>query len=658
MKLNLKAALDTLRRALASPDENQSESIPVSSVRRQIKKPNLSKDLATCQLSKLISLPRRSNHPCGLWSFVLAATCLTVASRGTPALEAPQEPGAEKAAQAHYLNTQPGVEYVGDQVCGSCHSVEYRTFKQTAMGRSTSIPSQDDLQSLVKPVTFSSSTLDRTYSVYSRNGKMYHEESQRDAKGQLVFSETHEIAYIVGAGEVGKSYLVGQGDAFFVSPISFYTRINGWDLSPGYETSSFRDFTRPVLELCVDCHTGQPSFVPDRTNHFQHPPFRFLSIGCERCHGPGAIHVKQRRQGAPLEGPVDYSIVNPAEMPAEIRDDVCAQCHFLGDARVLRPGKNSLDFRPGTPLDKVVAIFSVPASVKRDRFTALDQFEQLKLSRCAIASKGRLGCITCHDPHVQLRGAEAAQDFRERCVTCHKVDSCRAPSARRQSTSPPDSCVACHMPKQQLQNISHASATDHRILRDPSENLQARDQALPVSSEELVYDSRPLGFEDAKPDLRSLALAYPQVAGKYPILRQKGLAALQEAARELRDDAEVQATYGLILAVAQPGEEAHAAEVLQRAIDLGSRSPEVRSKLGDLRLQQGQVVAAIALYKESIQIEPFYRPAYLDLARAYLTLNDLDKAYEILDRLLKIDPGNDAARQGWLKLRPPPDEHP
>jgi hypothetical protein len=623
----------------------------------QTKKPNAIKELATCQLPTLISLRRRSNHSFGVWSLVLVAICLTLAaSHGAPAHDASQQLGAEKPAPAHYLNTQTGVEYVGDQVCGSCHSVEYKSFKQTAMGRSTSIPSEDDLQSLAKPVTFSSSALNRSYSVYSRNGKMYHEESQRDAEGQLVFSETHEIAYVVGAGEVGKSYLVANRDAFFVSPISFYTSINGWDLSPGYESSSFRDFTRPVLELCVDCHTGQPRFVPDRPNHFQQPPFRFVSIACERCHGPGGIHVQQRRARLPPDGPIDYTIVNPATMPAEIRDDVCAQCHFLGDARVLRAGKNSLDFRPGTPLDKTVAIFSVPAKVKGDRFTALDQFEQLRLSRCAIESKGRLGCITCHDPHVQLRGAEAAEDFRKRCLTCHKVESCRAPLASRQSTSPPDSCVTCHMPKLQLQNISHASATDHRILRDPSSNLQAPNQVLPAPSEELLYVSRPLGFEDAKPDLRSLALAYPQVAGHYPILRQKGFVTLQQAAQELRDDAEVQATYGLILAVAQPREGARAADVLQRAIDLGSKSPEVRSKLADLRLQQGQVKAAIDLYKDAIQIEPFYRPAYLDLARAYLMLKDLDNAYEILGRLLKIDPGNDAARQAWLKLAPPPDD--
>ena len=526
------------------------------------------------------------------------------------------------------------------------------------MGRSTSVPSQDDLQSLSNPVTFSNAALNRDYTVFARDGKMYHEESQRDATGQLVFSEAHEVAYVVGAGEVGKSYLVANGDAFFVSPISFYTRINGWDLSPGYEASSFRDFTRPVLELCVDCHTGQPRFVPGRPNHFLQPPFRFLSVACERCHGPGAIHVKQRREHAPLKGLIDYSIVNPATMPAEVRDDVCAQCHFLGDARVLRPGKSYLDFRPGTPLDKVVEVFSVPAKVKANRFLALSQFEQLKLSRCTIASKERLGCITCHDPHVQLRGAEAAADFRRRCLTCHKVESCQAPSASRQSTSPADSCVACHMPKLAIENMSHGSATDHRILRDPSENPLTRDDVFQAPSDELVYDSRPLGFADAKPDLRSLALAYPQVAGHYPELRQKGFAALQQAAQGFPNDAEVQATYGLVLLVVRPREREHAGELLQRAIDLGSKSSEVRTKLASLRLQQGNFPATIDLYKQAILIEPFYSPAYLDLSRAYLMSDDIENAREILDRLLKIDPGNDAARQAWLQLASPPDKHP
>jgi hypothetical protein len=130
-----------------------------------------------------------------VWSFVLTAVCLTLAvSHRAPAQDAPQEVAAEKHPLPKYLNTENGVAYVGDQVCGSCHSFEYKRFKQTAMGRSASVPSADDLKSLAKPITFSSDTLNRTYTVYARNGKMYHEESESDADGQLVFSETHEIA--------------------------------------------------------------------------------------------------------------------------------------------------------------------------------------------------------------------------------------------------------------------------------------------------------------------------------------------------------------------------------------------------------------------------------------------------------------------------------
>src|SRR4029077_6383370 len=146
-----------------------------------------------------------------------------------------------------YLNAQPGVEYLGDEACRKCHSSIYAQFKQTGMGRSVSIPASEDLRALSKPVRLSDKKLNRTYSVYARDGKMIHEESESDPAGHLVFSETHEIAYTVGAGDVGKSYLVAKGDSLFVSPISYYARIGGLDLSPGYNQGIFRGFTRRVV---------------------------------------------------------------------------------------------------------------------------------------------------------------------------------------------------------------------------------------------------------------------------------------------------------------------------------------------------------------------------------------------------------------------------
>jgi Tetratricopeptide repeat len=48
----------------------------------------------------------------------------------------------------------------------------------------------------------------------------------------------------------------------------------------------------------------------------------------------------------------------------------------------------------------------------------------------------------------------------------------------------------------------------------------------------------------------------------------------------------------------------------------------------------------------------------LELARIFSTLNDRKSALEILDRALKIDPGNDAARQDRLKVAATPEKNP
>jgi hypothetical protein len=604
---------------------------------------------------RLPGLPRSE-----VWRVALAAALLIcAATRIAQAQQIAQAPPKQETTSPQYLNARPEVAYVGDEVCHDCHPSEYQTFKKTGMGRSAAIPSPEDLRELATPVSITRKKLNRSFSVYARNGKIFHEESERDARGQPVFSESHEIAYTIGAGDVGKSYLVVKGDALFVSPISYYSRIRNWDLSPGYNEGTFRGFTRRVVDLCVDCHTGLPLLAPGSHNRFQQPPFRFLSVACERCHGPGALHVEQRKQSAPLNGPVDFSIVNPERLPPEVRDDVCAQCHFSGDARVLQPGKNYLDYRPGTPLGDVVDVFSVPPAIKGTRFFALDQFEQLKTSRCWLSSKGRLGCITCHNPHVQLHGNEAADFFRARCLRCHSAESCRAPMPRRQDTSPPDNCTLCHMPQRKMENISHSSLTDHRILRTPSETpavFESGSNAAPPI--DLIRDTSSSNSRESQSDLRNLALAYSQVAAHYPALGERGLESLEQAAAALPNDAEVQSAYGLILVVARPKDPQRAIETLQKAIVLGSKSPEVRTQLARLMLQKGEVTAAIGLYEDSILIDPYYPTPYGALARVYLLLKDRTNALEALDRLLKLDPGADAARQERLRVAALPGNNP
>ena len=290
--------------------------------------------------------------------------------------------GANDAPTVNYLNTKPGVEYVGDEACRQFHLAKYESFKRTGMGRSMSRPMPDDLGVFSKAETVHSKQDGHIYSVYVENGKAFHREAQIDSVRKPVFTETQEVAYSVGSGQHGRSYLIERGDSLFISPLSYYTSVRKWDLSLGYELDLFRGFTRPAGDLCVYCHSGLSQPIRGTTNQYLKPAFRILPIGCERCHGPGALHVAERRAAKPLEGSLDRSIVNPRDLPARLRDDVCYQCHLAGDARVQRLGKNALDFRPGTLLDDVVSVFMVPTSLKVGGAQALSQVEQIQMSRC------------------------------------------------------------------------------------------------------------------------------------------------------------------------------------------------------------------------------------------------------------------------------------
>ena len=198
------------------------------------------------------------------------------------------------SAKAAYKNTNPDVAYVGDETCKTCHAEIFESFKKTGMGLSTSPPSLSDaLAEFRKPFTFQNEKLGRSFTSFVKKGKFFHQEIETKPGG-TVYSDTREVAYAVGSGSQGRSYIVASGDYLFMSPLSFYTRPGKWDLTPGYEEGLFEGFSRPVTDLCVYCHTGLPQPVSGTLNRFKWPPFRFLAIGCERCHGPGALHVQQR----------------------------------------------------------------------------------------------------------------------------------------------------------------------------------------------------------------------------------------------------------------------------------------------------------------------------------------------------------------------------
>jgi len=206
------------------------------------------------------------------------------------------------------------------------------------------------------------------------------------------------------------------------------------------------------------------------------------------------------------------------------------------------------------------------------------------------------------------------------------------------------------MQKKAVVNLGHSALTDHRILRIPTQNPPV---SVPMGEfpDNLILWTKPRQEQEAKPDLRAHALAYYEVRQVYPEFQQKGFEVLEQAARELPNDAEVQGAFGLVLLLARPGSSADASQALQTAIDAGSKSVEVKTRLAKLRLLEGNVGVAMQLYKEAIEADPYYTPAYFGLAYLYTVTRDRQSAAETLEKIVKYDPGNEEARRAWADAR-------
>jgi predicted CXXCH cytochrome family protein len=323
------------------------------------------------------------------------------------------------------------------------------------MGRSI-VPIEEAPEFGPEPVRFEADGL--LYESLRRDGRLIHRETKLDEDGRVVGQVEGVVRYALGSGTRGVSFLVErEGGALSQSPISWYTQGRRWDLAPSYRAIN-QHFERPILPECLFCHADRAEAVPGALNRYEVATAGH-AIGCERCHGPGEDHVR-------LTGATDDdgrpTIVNPGALEPYLREAVCGQCHLQGEARVLRAGHSPEDFRPGRPFDEVFAVFVRPGGgTLRNR--SIGHVEQMHASRCYRASEGRLGCISCHDPHAAPAPEEKAAYYRERCLACHQERGCSLPEPERLARQ--DDCAACHMPPSELTDIAHTAATLHHIPR-------------------------------------------------------------------------------------------------------------------------------------------------------------------------------------------------
>ncbi len=551
-----------------------------------------------------------------------------------------------------YRNLAPGVRYIGSRACAGCHQEMYQEYMRTAMGRSmASAADLARLDNVAAAASIFSGKLNRHFEVSRRGSALYQSEYELDAGGREIFKTTYKLEYAIGSGVNGYTYIIRRGNYLFQAPLSYYSRKHEWSLSPGYESADV-GFNRPIAAGCIECHSGRPQPIQDRAGLFGDPPFQELAIGCENCHGPGALHAADRADASVISNGADRTIVNPAKLPARLAEDICMNCHQGSDTRVLRPGKNYSDFRPGMPLRETLAILRVP--LERDAAGAssdlLEDHFSMQLSKCYRASGERLSCLTCHRIHAMPRPSEAAAYYRSRCLTCHTDASCKAPDAPRQKLG--DDCVACHMPKRDVQVIAHSALTNHRIIARSDELLPeaAFAQGSPALSG-LVYVNGPHQQNGESLPPVMLLQAYGELMGSHPAYQSRYSEVLDDLSKTAMDQSLVQAALGRRMLRSAPVLNPETIQHLTRAIELGFTAPAVFEDLAEVTVRAGRAGEAIQALQRGIELNPYTPVLYKSLALHYINLKHYSEAKETMQRYVELFPEDDFMRGLLLKAR-------
>ena len=497
-----------------------------------------------------------------------------------------------------FRNIKPDAGYTGDARCAECHAAIATSYHAHPMGRSAELtPAAPVIEKYgAPPVKAGPYTL---RAERDAKGVVTHVASASDATGKPLPDYAVRADVAIGSGTRGRSYLSIEHGSAWQPALSWFGPQAKWDVSPGFDLGN--GGRRYVTPACLFCHVDTVRPVAGASNRFSEPLFAGqASIGCERCHGPGELHARERAK-APATAKPDHSIVNPKHLSPALQTAVCEQCHLQGEERVERRGRSAFEFRPGLPFDEFVTVF-VRHPDLIDLSRSVGQHEQMAHSKCATGSGGKLVCTNCHDPHKVPAPAEREAHYRARCNACHEKKGCTARAELRADRG--DSCVACHMPRADSSNIVHTSVTDHRVVRRAAPRPPARPLA-PDTAPLVAY--RPAALPE--PDLhRGLGLALARTAIRVPPGPIR-----QTVAR-------------------------HAFGNLDRVLGAFRGDADLWTALCTARSATGDAEGALAAGARAVRLAPASELALTELAAAALDLRSFDRAESAATALIGLNP--------------------
>lgn len=578
--------------------------------------------------------------------------------------------------------------YVPDPTCARCHADLYQSYQEVGMAQSFYRPRADRMIENFDGEPFYHQASDRYYRMTRDGEKILFERYQLDSEGRPIHRFEVEVDWILGSGHTSRSYLYqnSQGE-IFVLPIAWYTQPQAWAMSPGSDRPHHTGVERQLKQECMFCHNAYPEVEAGSDSYGSADEFPLElpeGIGCQRCHGPGAEHVRAALLND--KSTTRSSIVHPGRLSPQREADICYGCHF--QPSVALPGVRLFDrgvysFRPGEALADYMTLLDVVDrdTPKEERFEINHHPYRLEQSTCFLESEpGALTCTHCHDPHRKVPAQQRKAHYRDACLACHDLQSCSleemAASLEGQAHEiqkvSSDDCAACHMPRRRTQDVVEVVMTDHRIQRTPggAELLSPLEETIPIlvdlellrpipepssaQLEQIYLASAVMRAGGSVEAARFLAQALPQEKLPSPaplldltkgLLGQRRFAEAEEVASEiLRISPETaKALDWRAVARLQQGRPQEALIDLDASLKITGERPDILFNRGLVLLSLGRTEESMAALRRATVLRPSLPKAWIYLGRALLKTGQEAEGEEAFRQALRIDPSNPSA---------------
>lgn len=619
--------------------------------------------------------------------------------------------GIRKQEDIVFLNLQDSVKYMGMETCRSCHSEVHDSYIHTGMGLSFDWATKEKTSAVYDQhsLVYSEET-DYYYYPFFQDSLLYIREFRLQGK-DTIHNRVEKVSYIVGSGQHTNSHIIDVNGYIYQAPITYYTQDGRWDMAPSFKENNQR-FSRLLTTECITCHNHYPTPVAGSMNKYAHMP---RGIECERCHGPGEIHVKEKLAGNIVDTSrfADNTIVNPKRLPRHLLMDLCQRCHLQGVA-VLNEGKTFFDFKPGMELDSVFNVFLPRYTDSHENFIMASQADRLRMSPCYKMSE-EMTCLTCHHPHLSVEETPRAQ-YNAGCISCHSADKkvCSASEAERLAEE--DDCASCHMQLSGSIDIPHVNITDHYIHKSTAK--RAEENIIEEEKKEEIAQF--LGLEILTKEKGSpleMAQGYIALFDKYISTKQmldsaayyirkvkvpfrqryktdihflfarQDYRALLNVAQRISSTTDLDAwtAYRIGEAYYQLGNNFEALRFFKKATEkhpydldmlekLGSthlalqnlvparqtfefilqenpKRPRALTNLGYIYAIQGSLSAAEIFYQKALDLDPDFEQALINLAALRIAEKKNRAAKKLLQQVLTINPENQQAQEVLSKIK-------